>query len=55
MADIIIGSTWGFDQMLPRNFSVVTETRFYPIEENLKWLNPIDSLKMEPYIGSIED
>lgn len=29
MADISIASTWGFDQLLPKNLSVVTEKRLY--------------------------
>jgi len=33
MADIIIATTWGFDQMFLRNYSVVTEKRLYPIED----------------------
>jgi hypothetical protein len=29
MADISIASTWGFDQLLPYNISVVEEKRIY--------------------------
>lgn len=30
LADQIIATTWGFDQLLPKNVDVVSETRLYP-------------------------
>ena len=30
--DWICASTWGYDQMNPKNFDVVTENRLYPIQ-----------------------
>lgn len=29
MSDITIASTWGYDQLLPRNISVITEKKLY--------------------------
>ena len=48
MANIIIATTWGFDQLFARNFSVVTEDRLYPIEELSKWPRPLDPISLEP-------
>ena len=33
-ADQIVATTWGFDQMLLKNFCVVRETRLYPIQQD---------------------
>ena len=49
MANIIIATTWGFDQLFARNFSVVTEDRLYPIEELNKWPRPLDSISLKPF------
>lgn len=49
MSDIIIASTWGFDQLFLRNYSVVTETRLYPIEQPADFPKYIDSIKTSPF------
>lgn len=32
-ANQIIASTWGYDQLLPKKLSVVSEKKLYPIEK----------------------
>ena len=36
LADQIIASTWGYDQLLPENISVVKEERLYPIQSSTR-------------------
>lgn len=45
MSDITIASTWGFDQLLPRNISVINEKKLYsaPNQEDLFRFDGADS------------
>lgn len=49
MSDIIIASTWGFDQLFLRNYSVVTETGLYPIENRIDFPKQLEPLHPTPY------
>ena len=44
LADQTIATTWGFDQLLPKNVSVVKEPRLYPIEGSTRaaWGEPLE-------------
>ena len=50
MSDIIIASTWGFDQLFLRNYSVVTETGLYPIEQAIQFPKQLEPLSPTPYV-----
>jgi hypothetical protein len=45
MSDITIASTWGYDQLLPRNISVISEKKLYstPDQEDLFTYDEEDS------------
>jgi hypothetical protein len=44
MSDITIASTWGFDQLLPRNISVINEKKLYKtfIQDDLFTIDNLD-------------
>ena len=35
LADQSIATTWGYDQLLPKNLSIVKEKRLYPVPESV--------------------